>query len=253
MHRVVWGVLGLVAALCSLSGANATSSEEARIPLDDTAQIWVQHHDGAWMHWISGAPDFVNRPFLDVYETTAPQASLPTAPVTHDWWTIEDNRAILAHDAPPVRAEGSIGASRARDSFILIVGCAPDLDVRLGFDQNGARPRQLRPDAYEIVRWNTIAGGRFAGQKTPVLEHRPNQVSADIRVDGEEFGSWWRLTPDYRWAIAPNPAELVEAMRGGLELAVEADEQSAYTAQGYAPLAGSDDVLARLPCVGAVP
>lgn len=69
----------LFALAAFASPAMANQSRHATIPLDDVAAVWVKGHDGAWTHWITGAPDFVNRPFAQQYAAHLLATPEPTA------------------------------------------------------------------------------------------------------------------------------------------------------------------------------
>ena len=57
--------LGL--SLVVLGARIEATPNEATIPLDDVAAVWVKEHDDSWLHYIGGAPDFVNERFVERY------------------------------------------------------------------------------------------------------------------------------------------------------------------------------------------
>ena len=66
-------------------------SNEAIIPLDDADYIWVRGQDGSSLAWVNGAPEFVNRRFIEHYilhEAAAPPAATPTPSPTPDQRTL---------------------------------------------------------------------------------------------------------------------------------------------------------------------
>ena len=254
MSRIMWGVLGLAAALCSLSGANATSSEEARIPLDDANQIWVQRTDGTWIHWISSAPGFVNRDFVDRYvaDLSATTAPLPSGPVEIGWWVFEDHGVNGAGDLVSTVTltddrettdpyERRWGPNRYRLYVILRFACTgSQLSVAVGFDQDqSGEPRRLEP-RHASGRGGQIAVWIWAqsrdGDTGRHLDHR---------------NRWWDLTRDYRWAYAPDPMAVVEHLRGQDSMWISADEHKPFEAySGSLPVRGFAEATSRLSCLG---
>ena len=54
-------------SLVVLGARIEATPNEATIPLDDVAAVWVKQHDDSWLHYIGGAPEFVNERFFERY------------------------------------------------------------------------------------------------------------------------------------------------------------------------------------------
>ena len=254
MSRIMWGVLGLVAAL-SLSGSSA-ETPRAVIHFDEVAAIYVREHDGSWTSWIGGAPAIVNHRFLECYagDTATSQ------PEQVGWWTVGDGEAALV-------AADLGGPSRARDraAFVLRLTCSDGIpSVAVGFDQSDSMtPRVLRPSISAALHPKTIErlGVPVIGLAGQIFVEtwadRGNYSGYSGTVPRSELqrGSWWTVSPDYRWAHAPDPAAFVAFLSERSSVQLVAHEtprghsDSEWTwARGEAPLTGIDSVLARLGC-----
>lgn len=230
-------LLLLVGTIAASSIAEANRSREASIPLDDVAAVWVKQHDGTWQHWITGAPDFVNREFAERYvREVAPQPTVATGPVEIGWWLVEHvgdvTTATLLEDRT---------SSGRRHAMILRLTCTGQaLSLAVGFDQNSRGvPRMMDPELFD-----GLSGRRRGGQI---------KLTFEVKVDGHRkepyIHDWWDLTRDYRWAHAPEPSEVVDYMRGGDSLVVHTNELTGFAGYAEPSLRGVDDVLEALPCV----
>lgn len=66
MRPLAVTVLAVLVVLIATERASGTANE-ARIPLDDVAGVWVKEHDGSFTPYIPGAPPLVNREFTSRY------------------------------------------------------------------------------------------------------------------------------------------------------------------------------------------
>ena len=221
-------------SLVALGARIEATPNEATIPLDDVAAVWVKQHDDSWISYINGAPDIVNESFFERYAPHLLATPTPEpAPDLSDFgrWTIDGTSASLIEE-PKTRFYP------AHDPFKLTIECEPTFDVVLSFD-SGRR-----------VEAGAMARGTAIGSHLPVY----------IEVDGESWkepGEWniyefWEMPPGYTKAYAPDPAVVVEHLRGGGQMYIVAREAVGRLGTpigGEADLRGIAAVLAALPCV----
>ena len=90
---ILAGALGLVL----IPDRSAATPNEAIIPLDDVAGVYVKEQDGSFTSYIVGAPEFVNREFTSRYILSAPTPGpSPAPPMSRADCTDEHRQAQLA-------------------------------------------------------------------------------------------------------------------------------------------------------------
>ena len=224
-------------SLVALGARIEATPNEATIPLDDVAAVWVKQHDDSWLYWIAGAPDFVNRPFAEQYAAqVVPAPVSATGPVTIGWWRVESDDNVTTATLVDDRTSG--GRRHAMTLHLVCEG--QQISVAIGFDQNNRGvPREIDPDLYD-----GRTGKRRGGQV---------YLTFEVKVSGERrepyIRGWWDLTPDYRWAHAPEPTAVIDYLRGGDSLVVHTRELTGFAGFAEPPLRGVDEALDALPCV----
>ena len=87
--------------LALLAGSAGAEPDEARIPLDGVTGVYVREHDGSWTTYIPGAPEMVNRAFLERYvDAPAPEpltTERPALPAS-SWWEFDSGEGKLSDD-----------------------------------------------------------------------------------------------------------------------------------------------------------
>lgn len=274
--RLALLLAGMVVAF--YAGTVKADNHEPRaavIRLDEAGAIWVKQHDDSWLSWINGAPDFVNREFNDRYVSvlldgppgdgafgpsptpTATPTPTPTpeptpppraATVEIGWWVLE--LAEDGDDTAIVRSERFHGSSVNRETLRL--ACRDGtFSVSTMIDRDG-EPWLLRNPRNP----NGISTLNEMG----LPPAQAGQILVRIYIDGapDLTYAWWNIAPGYLWAFAPDPHAFVDSLRGahslgiGLSLNSRSDRPWPHNfppSAGELPVAGIDDVLARMSCL----
>lgn len=225
--------IALALALRPAALSNVGAPNGAAIRFEDVNAIYVREHDDTWTTWISGAPEIVNRDFLDAYATRfvggpgdAPAATSPPTP------TQPRNTHAATPATPTAPAEATGFNLAGTGSTVLPLTAAGRLVCDASVSGNVRFVRGMRiPQPFGVV----ITGegvrrltGVIHGHEVYRAERSLARITADAYEgtsvvflgDGELVTQ--RFRPPYKlhvratgsWAVACRPVTPLPAARG---------------------------------------
>ena len=114
---VLGAALGL--SLVALGARIEATPNEATIPLDDVAAVWVKQHDDSWISYIGGAPDIVNESFFERYapHLLATPTPEPTTEMSYGFTTSGEGGS---EEEVPVEGSGALVCrASVMDNYIV--------------------------------------------------------------------------------------------------------------------------------------